>query len=469
MKRAISFLSPKAPLVLTYMLQQFEYNPGKFLEWIASYPNLFKVQKRGKLHFTSRAKLMVAAAYLSWGFVLIAGVMAAYLQTKPLLLLILLAPAASALSLLLITLVLQAVIVNPRQNREIHAAKAKLAKSSAQRIAVMGSYGKTTMKELLVTVLSEAKKVAATPGNKNVLISQARWVNQNVQGDEDILIFEYGEAGPGDIAKLAGFSAPSMAVVTGLAPAHMDAYPSLEAVADDFAAIQGVVSPENTFVSGGNELLRQKIKGNYYDENGLGDREVTNANVDFSGTSFTLTNGDKTLQLKTGLLGKHQIGPITAAVVIALRLGLTNEQITAGVAATQPYEHRMQPRHLHGAWIIDDTYNGNIEGMRAGLELLKSLPGKRKIYVTPGLVDQGNETERVHAELGALIAAARPDQVVLMQNSATSFMQAGLQKGGFKGEIKVEVNPLEFYTNLDHYLAAGDVVMLQNDWPDSYA
>lgn len=468
MKRAVSFLSPKAPLILTYMLQQFDYSPGKFLEWIASYPNLFKVQKRGKLHFTSRAKLMVAAAYLSWGFVLVAGVMAAYLQTRFLLVLILLAPAVSALSLLFITLVLQAAIVNPRQNREIRAAKAKLAKSSAQRIAVMGSYGKTTMKELLVTVLSEAKKVAATPGNKNVLISHARWVNENLEPDAEILIFEFGEGRPGDIKKLTDFSSPTMAVVTGLAPAHLDAYESLEAVASDFAAIQDVVSHENTYVWGENQLLKQKIQGNYYTSSGLGDRQVSNASVDFTGTSFMLSNGSKKLQLKTGLLGTHQIGPLTAVVAIASKLGLSNEQIIAGVAKTVPFEHRMQPRQLHGAWIIDDTYNGNIEGMRAGLELLKTLPAEHKTYVTPGLVDQGNKAENIHIELGELIAAAKPDQVVLMQNSATSFIQAGLQKSGFKGEVKVEVDPLEYYTHIEHYLAAGDLVMLQNDWPDSY-
>lgn len=468
MKRLLSYFTPKTPWTFVYMFQQVEYDPKKFIAWLGSFPNLFQVQKRGKLVYTNRANTQVFLAYTWWALPVIM-VLPAVLQQRPVLLLwVTLAPVTSFLALFVTSFALQTLLVNPTQRFEINRAKAKLQKFDGTRIAVMGSYGKTTMKELLVTVLSEAKKVAATPGNKNVLISHARWVNKNVLGDEDVLVFEYGEAGPGDIAKLAGFSAPNMAVVTGLAPAHMDAYPSLEAVADDFASIQGAVSPENTFVSGGNELLRQKIKGNYYDGSGLNDWKVTNARLEFSGTSFTLTSDDKTLQLKTGLLGAHQVGPITVVAAIASKLGLTNEQIAAGVAKTVPFEHRMQPRQLHGAWIIDDTYNGNIEGMRAGLELLAALPGKRKIYVTPGLVDQGNESENIHIELGKLIAAAGPDQVVLMQNSATSFIQAGLQKGGFKGEVKVEANPLEYYTHIEHYLAAGDLVMLQNDWPDSY-
>jgi UDP-N-acetylmuramoyl-tripeptide--D-alanyl-D-alanine ligase len=124
---------------------------------------------------------------------------------------------------------------------------------------------------------------------------------------------------------------------------------------------------------------------------------------------------------------------------------------------------------MGGAWVIDDTYNGNIEGVRAGLQLLKELPAKRKMYVTPGLVDQGAETERVHLELGRLIAEAAPDMVVLMKNSVADFIQIGLQEGSFEGELRIEENPLKFYTNIAHITAAGDVVLMQNDWTDNYA
>lgn len=129
----------------------------------------------------------------------------------------------------------------------------------------------------------------------------------------------------------------------------------------------------------------------------------------------------------------------------------------------------MQPYQLNDAWVIDDTYNGNIEGIRAGTELLAALPAKRKLYVTPGLVDQGRETENVHRQMGELIAAANPNVVVLMQNSVTKFIRSGLEAGKFKNELRLESNPLNFYTNLNHFVAAGDVVLMQNDWPDNYA
>jgi UDP-N-acetylmuramoyl-tripeptide--D-alanyl-D-alanine ligase len=148
---------------------------------------------------------------------------------------------------------------------------------------------------------------------------------------------------------------------------------------------------------------------------------------------------------------------------------MTQEQIKAGLAKTKPFEHRMQPRKLAGgAWVIDDTYNGNIEGLRAGLELLKALPGTRKWYVTPGLVDQGPETVDVHRELGSLIAAAGPAVVVLMKNSVTNYIMDGLHDAMYTGEVRIENEPLKFYTNLESFLAAGDIALLQNDWTDNY-
>lgn len=452
------------------MLQQVEYDASKFIHWAGMFPDLSNIKKRGELKHTKRAQLMLGVACGGWLLpILIAPLVAVYTSHYVWLIFIGWAPATSMLMLYITTKILQTFIVSPTQTREIAAAKKKLETISAVRIAVLGSYGKTSMKEILLAILSTGKRVAATPGNKNVLISHARWINQKLQGDEEVLIFEYGEGAPGDILKLAALSEPQKAVITGLAPAHLDYYPNLEAIGDDFASIQSVVTSENDrYINSDSDITRQKISGNFYDEQGAGGWKVSNVAVGFEGTSFTLTKEKRKLHLHTGLIGEHHVGPLSAAVAIAAELGLSDEQLTEGVAATKPFEHRMQARPLHGAWIVDDTYNGNIEGMRAGLALLTSLPAKKRVYVTPGLVDQGVENERVHNQLGKLIAAANPDRVVLMQNSSTGFIQQGLSDGGYNGELIIEDKPLEFYTQLEHYLAAGDVYMLQNDLPDSY-
>jgi UDP-N-acetylmuramoyl-tripeptide--D-alanyl-D-alanine ligase len=168
------------------------------------------------------------------------------------------------------------------------------------------------------------------------------------------------------------------------------------------------------------------------------------------------------------LVGRHLIGPLAFVAAFAMQQGLSKEQVEAGIARTRPFEHRMQPYPLQGAWIIDDTYNGNIEGIRVGTSLLKELPAKRKIYITPGLVDQGAETATIHQAMGRYIADAKPDIVVLMQHSVTPFIRQGLEAAGYSGKVLVEDDPLQFYTNLNLFVAAGDLVLMQNDWPDNY-
>jgi UDP-N-acetylmuramyl pentapeptide synthase len=153
---------------------------------------------------------------------------------------------------------------------------------------------------------------------------------------------------------------------------------------------------------------------------------------------------------------------------LAIEIGLTSQQVEAGIAKTQPFEHRMQPRRVGGALIIDDTYNGNLEGVRAGVALLRELPAQRKWYVTPGLVDQGKDTAAIHRQMGELIASAKPEIVVLMDNSARPYIWEGLQAADFRGEMRIESDPLSFYTNIHLFVAAGDVVLMQNDWTDNY-
>jgi len=87
--------------------------------------------------------------------------------------------------------------------------------------------------------------------------------------------------------------------------------------------------------------------------------------------------------------------------------------------------------------------------------------------VTPGLVEQGSKTQEVHEEIGARIASS-VDVVVLMQNSVTEYIKAGLKKRNFKGKLLEVSDPLQFYTNLDQFVAAGDIVLMQNDWTDNY-
>lgn len=467
--KLLSHYLPIMPHRYVYMLQTVEYRVAPFRAWLLRRPDLTRVMQRGSLIMTNKARGLLAVGYGCYGLGII-GTGFLLLREKILLgaIGLVLLPVFVQVGLSLTVCAGSLTLLLTRQ-KILERAKQKISEHPATKIAVLGSYGKTTVKELLLTILSEAKNVKATPGNMNVPISHARWITNRVDGKEEVLIFEYGEGKPGDITRFARLTRPNYAFVTGVAPNHLDQYSSYEVLKADLASITDKVRPENIFINFQAEAELAIEQAIVYGQDSIDGWTIHDVEVDYQGTSFTMEKGKDQLKLTTQLLGKHQVGSLAAAAVLAMKLGLTKEQIKAGVAKTAPFEHRMQPRPLHGAWIIDDTYNGNLEGIRVGLELMKTLPAKRKVYVTPGLVDQGSESERVHQEIGRLITEAQPNKVVLMKNSVTDFITAGLNEGDYNGEVIIETDPLGFYTNLEHVVAAGDLYMLQNDWPDNYA
>jgi len=467
MKKWLSYYHPKIGFFLTYMLQQVEYNPSKFIKWIASMPDLTQVMRRQKLVMTLKAKLLVGLVSLVYLFYIIVSIWTFLVNPVNGLIGLVLTPFLVILLTYLIVLFGWLYYEEPRRSRLLKESERRFKNHTGIKIAVSGSYGKTTMKELLHTVLSVSMNVAYTPGNKNVPISHAFWSKQ-LTGQEDVLIIEYGEGAPGDIKKLAKLTHPHYGIITGLAPNHLDQYKSLAAVATDLLELGNFVDPHKLFINSSGFAQKDIAKYMEYSNYSVPGWSISNIRVNYKGTSFTMRNGKKTISVNSGLMGHHQVGPLALVAMLAHDLGMNIKDIELGISKTVPYEHRMQPRNQFGAWIIDDTYNGSIEGIRAGLHLLTVLEAKRKIYVTPGLVDQGIETKNVHLEIGRLIAQAQPDKVVLMNNSVTEFIVKALKENNYKGELHIEADPLNYYLNLEHVLAAGDLVMLQNDWTDNY-
>lgn len=469
LKSYATYFLPVSPRALVYMLQQVDYDVVLFGEWLDRFPDLSRVMYRQKLILTAKARLLLGITYAVWGLGYMLVLYLIFTQEFiSLLFILLLFPV-----LLIVPLILAASVgrmyLQLTLNKTVRLAAEKLKGIKAERIAVLGSYGKTTMKEMLTVLLAEEKKVAVTPGNKNILSSHAHWILSKLHGDEDFIIFELGEYRPGDIASMATMIQPTMAIITGVAPNHLDSYKNLEALYDDFVSITSFVTADTLFVSkDADEKLQLHHRANCYSDKTVLGWTVTDCKVTYGGTDFTMTKQGVTHTVHTALLGLHLVAPVAACIAIADKYGVSWQAIENGLQKIVPYEHRMKPIHMNGAWIIDDTYNGNIEGIRAGLELLKTLPAKRKTYVTPGLVEQGVETQRIHLEIGKLIAGASPDKVILFDNSVRQYIEEGLSEGKFKGELIIQTDPLQYYTTLEHSVAAGDLVLLQNDWTDNY-
>jgi UDP-N-acetylmuramoyl-tripeptide--D-alanyl-D-alanine ligase len=311
--------------------------------------------------------------------------------------------------------------------------------------------------------------VAITPGNMNTPLGISRFVSK-LTGEEDILIFELGEYYPKDIEKLCRLVKPQMGIITGINEAHLSKFKTLDRTIGTIFELADALPEDMVYKNGDSPLVRTRTSPDdplIYTEDGVNGWVVSDIATGLEGTTFTAKRGHITVHAKSGLLGRHQVGPLVACIDIADRLGLTPHQIEQGMATTGPFEHRLQPRPLAGAWVVDDTYNGNSDGIRAGLNWLAEVPAKRRVYVTPGLVEQGSKSQMIHEAIGRHIAESA-DVVVLMKNSVTPYIAAGLKEAGFKGELKIVADPVQFYSNLEQFVAAGDVVLLQNDWTDNF-
>lgn len=469
---------PSYHTALVYMLQVTEYSPHAYTAWLHRVNDFRSVMHRQQLDKTAKARLLLLSLRLASGAVVIAVAWLCILAMQQMsiytalgaVILFAAYPFLLAYGSIGVLQVGYVLVQRPQERAIIRRAKELLEQHTAkERIAIVGSYGKTTAKEILRTVLGESLDVAATPGNMNTDIGISRFVSK-LRGDETVLIFEYGEERVGDVARLAEFTKPTMALLTGASAAHMDTFGSIENVIKTLREIEQTVSKENIYVNADSPLLADVgMPSQQFKATGIHGWRVEDVKADIKGTAFTLRKDKQSIHIATELIGEHLIAVCSAVAVLALRLGMKPSAIETGFKKVRPFEHRMQPYMLHGAYIIDDTYNGNSEGMKAGLALLKDAKTKgRKIYVTPGLVEQGDMTQSVHETIGEQIASSA-DVVVLMNNSATKHILHGMEKAGFSGELVQIDDPLEFYKNLDQFVLDGDVVLMQNDWTDNYA
>jgi UDP-N-acetylmuramoyl-tripeptide--D-alanyl-D-alanine ligase len=457
------------------MLQASEYNIRDYFQWLKRVRDFNAVEKRKQLVKTPKALLLLCLGWLIWLKIVLFAFWAAlsipgiygyalgviFLFTSP---------GLVAYGIVIPLFVIQLFVQKPVEIVTTSRTRQKLSRHRALKIAIAGSFGKTTMREILKTVLSEGKISAAPAHNYNTPPGISAFV-KTLKGNEEVLIFELGEYYPGDVRALCKMIGPDIGIITGVNEAHLQKFKTLDRTARTIFELADFLEGKPVYINAESELVSKNARPGHilYSRNGIAEWKVENPKTDLSGTSFVLTNGKEKLALKSSLLGLHNIGPLALAAVIALSLGLRPEQIQAGMTKTKPFDHRLEPKiNQDGIVVIDDSYNGNPDGAKAAIEFLTSLQVRRRFYVTPGLVEMGPKTETVHTVIGKQLASAGIEKVILIKNSVTPYIEQGLKDNGYKGEIIWFDDSLKAFSALPHITAEGDIALFQNDWPDQY-
>ena len=335
----------------------------------------------------------------------------------------------------------------------IEKAKAHLALyPHIHIIGIAGSYGKTTMKEVVSTILSEKYVVEKTPENVNTPLGIAEMILRKVTKKTEVLVVEMGEYKRGDIKDICSIVKPQIGIITGINEAHLERMGSVANAVSAIFELAGEMDEKGYLLLNSDDT---HIAHNY-------SKYVSKQQV-----SLYSRNTQTTLTSK--LLGRYAHGVLVAAESVARHLKLSNEEIQKGAANIKPLPHRLEPIHgAKGVLVIDDSYNGNPDGVREAIYLLSTYRQRRKVFITPGLVETGERMEEIHRQIGSELAPVA-DLVVLIKNSVTPFIAEGLIKGGFKREnIKWYGSSQESHADMGNIVKPNDVVLFQNDWPDNY-
>jgi len=313
----------------------------------------------------------------------------------------------------------------------INKAEAKRAEfKNLLVIGIAGSYGKTSTKEILATILSEKFKVLKTTEHQNSEVGISQCILDNLKPEHEIFVVEMGAYNRGGIELLCNIAKPKIGILTGINEQHLATFGSLEKIIKTkYELIENLPEDGTAFFNAKNkyclELYEQtRIKKNLYGEEAA-----------FSG-------------------GENVLG----AIAVAGELGMSGEEISRAVEKIENKMPGIQiKKGINGLIIIDATYSANPDGVLAHLEYFKKNPGN-KIIVMPCLIELGKAAEKVHKKIGQKIGEVCDLAIITTKDKFEEI------KKGAPDALFME-NPREIFEKIKFFCREGDMVLLESRVP----
>ncbi len=400
-------------------------------------------------------------------------------------------------------------------------------------IGITGSYGKTTTKFCIGAVLAADRPTLVTPNSYNSLLGVVRTINEQLEWRHRAFVVEMGMFRRGDIAELCELVHPTIGVITAIGPMHLERLGSIEAIAAAKGELLDALPPDGHFVTNAGDprclelAARAAVPVTLFGiEDGPKQSAVVAAASDRGGTpqrtpeprtgqaavaaaspapdtphgtpnpspknkphiqviarDIQLADGRTKFDLQldgpdspavavsAGLLGRHNVLNLLAAAAVGRVLGIEPARIAEGLGQVQAPAHRLQPIHNRraGIVVIDDAYNSNPDGAAAALQVLREHPATRRLLVTPGMVELGELEAQLNRRFGEQVGAVC-DIAILVGPARTEPIREGLAATGMDpAGVHVVRDIAEATELLGRLTRAGDVVLFENDLPDTYS
>lgn len=366
----------------------------------------------------------------------------------------------------------------------LRAAKKRIKTLMPKVIGITGSYGKTSTKYILHEILSQKFNTLMTPDSYNTPMGVTKVIRGDLTAAHEVFIVEMGAYRRGDIRELCELASPEIGILTAVGPQHLERFKSIETIAKTkYELIESlptdglaVFNCDNDIVAGLADKTDDKQVIRYAVD---ADSDLTASNIRHTDTGLEFTvhsnalQADGEIEIRTRLLGRHNVSNILAATSVALACGMELEEIRDAVAKVEPVPHRLQlSAGAGGVTIIDDSFNANPVGAKAALEVLddfgRTPNGGKKVLVTPGMVELGEQEYEENRRFGER-AAQVCDRVILVGPNRTAPILDGLKTANYpKEQVRIAANLAEVKDYLAKLLKPGDVVLFENDLPDNY-
>lgn len=341
-------------------------------------------------------------------------------------------------------------------------------------IGITGSFGKTSTKHIINTILSQKYSCLMTPASYNTTMGVVRTVNEELKPIHNTFICEMGAKYIGDVKEICDIVHPNIAVITAVGPQHLDTFKTVENVAKaKFELVDSLNEDGLAFVNWEDENIRKVKKDKKFVKYGFSkdcDYYAENIEITEKGSSFDVViPNKKRINITTKLLGKLNVLNIVCGVAVADKLGLSEEQIKMGVKFIKPVEHRLELRpNPNGSIIIDDSYNSNERGANMALEVLGSFKNRQRVLITPGIVELGDKAYEINKNLGKE-ATKNCDFIILVGEKQAGPIFDGIKEMKYpKEKTMIAKNLDEAIKKMYEIMDKDTVVLLENDLPDNY-
>ena len=331
-------------------------------------------------------------------------------------------------------------------------------------IAITGSVGKTSTKDMIAAVLEEKYKVLKSPGNLNGQIGLP--LNILSYKDEDVMVLEMGMNDFGQIKKLSLIAKPTIAVITNIGTAHIGLLGSRENILKaKLEILEGMPKNSPLIINDDNDLLSSVSLKNPIIRCSIekkADFQAEKIEVEKEKTQFEVFYKNEKTKIALPLMGKIFVSNALLAIAVGSLLNISMPQIKHGLESLNTEQNHMKFLSLDNQiTLIDDTYNSNFEAVESALKTLLKYPGKRHIAVLGDILELEEFSEEIHRKIGSLQELLELDALFLQGNASKYILESAMENQMNSHKIFYFESQESLVEELKQMMQAGDVILLK--------